>query len=353
MRHRNKLVLLWPFAFITNISLQHADSLGRQVARPSRLLFLLGIFTISAHAEKPTTPSQWLTCLTSQRNALQQFEVEVETWRLDIRGATSSVTYEQGEALLAWFPGLLSQPDLQESDSDGIVSLLVKEVRNRFGGSLQITEARREIHQRDAEQGYYRVWEKLSGALSIFDRRGIWNQDEHEISIGPPPKDSEIEVYLARLGLLLPSSATAEEIFSATPTQATSEMVFRVDMEGSRFRFGCRPWLGMGLVDSIRETSLWEGKEQGLLEKRVWSQLPPMGPMPKEKPYPFFPLVGVELQYHSDTRVESIAVRRVLSVNLDPNTWSSFPKERPPFGWSVLDYRFKPAVEYRFGFQSP
>ncbi len=323
------------------------------MTRISVLLLLYGIFTISAHAEKPSPPPAWIKSLEKQRNALHRFEVEVETWRLDIRGATSSVTYEQGENLLAWFSGLLSQSNLQEADSDEVVSLIVKEVRNRFGGSLQITEALREIYQRDSEQGYYRVWDKFSGALSVFDRRGIWNQDEQEISIGPVPKDSEIEVYLARLGLFLPSSATAEEVLSATPSQATSEMVFRVDMEGSRFRFGCRPWLGMGLVDSIRETSLWDGKEQGLLEKRVWSQLPPMGPMPPELPYPFFPLVGVELQYHSDTKVESIAVRRILSVNLDLNSWSSFPKERPPFGWTILDYRFKPEVEYRFGFQSP
>lgn len=316
-------------------------------------LLLLGIFAVSVHAEKPSPPSSWLACLAKQREALKRLEVEVETWRLNVRAATSSVTFEEGESLLAWIPEVLSRPGFREQDSDEIVSLIVKEIRNRFGGRIPIAEARLEIHQRDADQGYYRVWEKLSGALSIFDRRGIWNQDEHEISIGPAPKESEIEVYMGRLGLFLPSSATAEEVFSATPTQSTGEMVFRVDMEGSRFRFGCRPWLGTGLVDSIREASIWEGKEQGLLEKRIWCQLPLMGPMPVAMPYPFCPLIGAELQYHSNTTIESIAIRRILSLKLDLNVWSSFPKERPPFGWPILDYRFKPEVEYRFGFQSP
>ncbi len=335
------------------MNLQPTASLGRLVKRVTSLLLLLGIFTSSVQPEKPFTPSQWLACLAKQRDALRRLEVEVETWRLDVRAATSSVTFEAGESFLAWIPELPLQPDLSEEDSDEIVSLVVKEARGRFGTHLRITEARREIHQRDTEQGYYRVWDQISGALSVFDRRGIWNQDEHEISLGPAPKASEIEVYLARLGLLLPSSATAEEVISTTPTQATDEMVFRFDMEGSRFRFGCRPWLGTGLVDSIREVSLWEGKEQGLLEKRIWCHLPFMGPMPTEIPYPFCPLIGAELQYHSDTTVESIAIRRILSLKLDLNDWSSFPKERPPFGWPVLDYRFKPEVEYRFGFRSP
>ncbi len=313
---------------------------------------LLGIFAVSASAEKPSPPEAWLACLAKQRDALKCFEVEVETWRLDVRAATSSVTFEQSESFLAWAPSLLTQLNLREEDSDELVSLLVKEARNRFGENIPISEARREIYQRDADQGFYRVWEKLSGALSIFDRRGIWNQDEHEISIGPAPKESEIEVYLARLGLLLPSAATAEEVASATPSQNTNEIVFRVDLEGSRFRFGCDPHSESGLVNSIRETSIYDGKEQGLLEKRIWCQLPPMGPMPAELPYPFNPLVGVELQYQSNGSVESIAIRRILSLKRDLNTWSSFPKERPPFGWPVLDYRFKPEVEYRFGFQS-
>lgn len=337
----------------TDINLQRTSAWRQLSTRLSGLLLLLGIFTISVQAEKPLASAPWLACLAKQREALARFEVEVETWRLDVRGATSSITFEEGESFLASIPEFLSRPGLREEDSDEIVSLLAKEVRTRFGKNIPIAEARLEVHQRDQEQGYYRVWEKISGALSIFDRRGTWNQDEHEISIGPAPKDSEIEVYLARLGLLMPVSATAEQVLGATPSTTTGQLVFAVDMEGSRFRFGCRPWLGTGLVESIREVSIWEGREQGLLEKRVWYQLPLMGPMPEEMPYPFCPLVGAELQYHSDTTVESISIRRILSLKLDLNTWTSFPKERPPFGWSVLDYRFKPEVEYRFGFQTP
>ena len=317
------------------------------------MILIAPIFAVSGFAEKPSLPASWLNRIQAQRKSLDRVEAELESWQFELRDATSAVSYEQGESLLLKIPDLLLEPELDLDRTDSIISRLASEIRTLLGIDVKVADARAEIHQRDSNAGFYRVWDRMTGSLSIFDQRGIWNQDEQELSMGPPPSKAEIEIYLARLGLLIPSEATTEEILSSTPTDAAAELVFRLDLEGSRFRIGCRPWSGSGLVTSLIESSLWDEKEQGYLEKRAWYSWPVIGPRESKEGFPAAPLIGVELQYHSNTSIQDISVLILRSVKLDLGTWSSFPGERPPFGWTILDYRFTPETESRFGVDSP
>jgi hypothetical protein len=287
--------------------------------------------------------------LAKQRDSLSRFEIRSDTWRFAIRNSTSSISFEQAETFLKRIPDILAQARVRAATGEDLVSMLAQETVHLFGTEAEIIELLSEIHQRDETKGFYRAWEQRSGALSFFDRRGSWHQDENEVSLGPPTSDAEIGVYLARLGLLLPKQAVHEEVMEATPAQENSFLAFQMDLEGSRFHFRCQPWKGNGLIESIRETALWEGREQGTLEKRTWYHALPEGPFAPGTEFPACPLAGIEVQYRSDTTLENFAIHLLSGYTKDVTQWTSFPKERPPFGWPVLDYRFKPEVEFQFG----
>jgi hypothetical protein len=313
------------------------------------LSFSLTILAGAATPEK-TTPAHWIARLDKQRDSLRHFEAEIETYRFAVRNSTSAITYEEAETFLTHVPEILSLTPAANARHEALVTELAKEACRVFGVEPEVTEVENEIHQRDSGQAFYRIWERRSKSLSFFDRRGCWHQDDNEITLGPPPGDAEIEIYLARLGLLLPKAAVAEGVLEATPSDANAALAYVLDLEGSRFRFQCQPWKGTGMVKVIQEISLWEGKEQGVLEKRVWFEDPRHAAGKGGGSPPSSPLIGIALQYHSNTSIESFAIHQLVALRETAETWSPFPRERPPFGWPVLDYRFKPEVEFRFGY---
>src|SRR3990172_3604841 len=130
MRKGKKTFPLRITKFITGITLQPSVSL-RRFLPVSGYLLLLGIFTISASAEKPSPPPSWAARLEKQRESLKRFETEVETWRFDVRNATSSVTFEEGDSFLKAIPHLLSRFQESGEDSDETVAHLAKEIRDR------------------------------------------------------------------------------------------------------------------------------------------------------------------------------------------------------------------------------
>ncbi|MCG3199310.1 MAG: hypothetical protein HUU16_13940 [Candidatus Omnitrophica bacterium] len=321
-------------------------------ARLGRILppaCLLLIVACPARAEKTLPPAPWLACLAKQREALARFELELKTSRYDVQGGTTSASYEQGEQLLQETAALFAEARLSGASIETLAHVVERKARVVFGGAFSLVEDRSELHQRAADLGLYRVWNRREGELSIFDRKGSWHQDANEISLGPVVSTGEIETYLARLGLLLPSEAAPESVPESTDQTEGEAMRWILDLGESRFRFGCRPWAGAGLADTIQEVALWDGKEQGVLEKRAWFRVLPFGPLPNEEPYPAIPAFGIELRYHPNTNLATLALHVIVSFQTDPSRWLDFPRERPPFGWPVLDYRFKPEQEYRFG----
>lgn len=322
------------------------------LARLGSLALLCGLSLIvacAARAEKPLPPAPWLARLAKQREALARFEMEVRTLRYEIQGGSTSVSYEQGEALLEETAALFAEARLSGASDENLEAAVERKARTILGGALSVLEDRAEIHQRAADLGLYRVWDRHEGEISVFDSKGSWHQDENEVSLGPVVSTSEIEVYLARLGLMLPSEAAPESVPESTEQAEGEEMRFILDLGESRFRFRCRPWAGAGLPETVQEVAVWDGKEQGVLEKRAWYRVLPFGPLPREEPYPAQPSLGIELRYHPNTTLATIALYRIVSFRFNPSGWLDFPRERPPFGWPVLDYRFKPEHEYRFG----
>lgn len=314
------------------------------------VLGLLLIVAVSAHAEKPSPFPQWEGLIEQQRKSFDRFEFELDSWRFDFRQATSPISYEQAEAFLAEMPALIEKYTASGDSEEELIPFLVGQSHRIFGTMMEVIEVRSEIHQRDATQGSYRVWDRPSGSLSYFDRRGSWHQDANEVSLGPMPSLREIEIYLSRLGLFVPTSATAELVLDATPSGDDKALEYVMDWEGERFWFYCRPWNGTALVDEVREGVVYEGKEQGLLEKRLWYAAPtvPSGTAPV--PFkPTAPIVGIQVQYHADTAIDTLAIYRVSGLRFDPNDWTDLPEQRPPFGWPILDYRFRPETEFRFG----
>jgi hypothetical protein len=225
---------------------------------------------------------------------------------------------------------------------------LIQASRVAFGVEPPAPDVEDTVYQRDSELASFQVWEKNSGSLSIDDRRGSWQQGDGEISIGPPAGQGEIEVSLAKLGLLMPEFAVCEYTPDATPEKSDDAIVYLGDLEGLRLRFGCEPWRGHGLVTTIEESPYWEDVDQGVWEKRRWF-VHAVPPSASGEFIPRVPDFGLEIRYDTDGGVAFWAVCQPVSLKRDTTEWVAFPSERPPFGWSVLDYRFKPEVEYRFG----
>jgi hypothetical protein len=305
------------------------------------------IVTAVARAEKGTMPESWNSILTAHRLRFDRFESQSETYQFDIQDTTHLVSFSQGEEYLTRVGEWISTASGESLLSTEVVTHLSALSQEVFGFEASVSETLSQIHQRDREQGYYRVWDRLTGALAVFDRNGVWQQDRGEISLGPPVSEGEIEVYLAGMGLLVPSISVAETIPPATQEQGSEAyLVHMADLEGVRFRFGSRPWTDSGRVLLTEEFPYWEEIEQGLWEKRQWYEFPQgIG----DASFEGLPALGIELRYDMNSNISGFSIIRVLSFVFDPNQWSAFPRERPPLGWNVLDYRFMPETEYQFG----
>jgi len=322
--------------------------LGRLAAA---LLVVSTILTGDGAAEKSgrALRSEWEERIERQRQALSRAEVETRTWRYDLRDATSAIRFEDGERYLEHIASWLVESGSTEVKNEHFISDLVRKSAAFFGGEPKITEVLTEVHQLDLQNREYKVWEKSRGWLSVFNSRGTWHQDDGSISIGPPGATSEIEICLASLGLFLPHETALVEVLSTTPEDNKMDLEYQLDLEDSHFLFGCRPWLGSGSVYRIEEYSVWEKDEKRLLEKRVW--FPVLGVFktdPQESVHAL-PRLGVEHRYDLHGNLTSYAIHHITALRLDPSDWIEIPKERPPFGWPVLDYRFEPEVEFRFG----
>jgi hypothetical protein len=315
----------------------------------SLALSAISILTATAFAEKVTVLPSWERTLAAQRRNLESFQLEMRTYRFDVREATRKVRFSEGERLFEEAANLADQARTGAGTPEVPLETLIQSSREVFGLEPSAPQVEIALHRRDSELDQYQVWEKNAGDLSIFDRRGSWQQGGGEISIGPPAGRGEIEVYLAKLGLFVPEFAVAEFAPDTTPENESGVLVYLGDWEGLRFRFGCEPWQGHGLVTTIEESPYWEGVEQGVWEKRRWfaSGAPRQASGEASLTLPSF---GLEVRYDSEGAVAFWAVSQPIALTFDKNEWVAFPRERPPFGWSVLDYRFKPEREYRFGY---
>jgi len=286
-----------------------------------------------------------------QRQALGKFELEMETYRFGMEEAASSHSFQQGEEFLARAAEFVASASPQSLTTKRVLTRLVEESQGVFGIESNVNEVSLKVHQRDKEEGFYRTWDTGSGRLEVFDRQGSWQQGEGEISVGPPLGEAEIEISMAELGLMVPSFAALEEIPESTPEKPNAQVFFVADLEGARFRMGGRPWKGRGDITVFEEHPFWEGSEQGLWEKKCWFSVDRDLVRDSSPPLPAVPLLGVEIRYDSNGNLNEYAITRLLALRLDPSDWTPFPAERPPFGWSVFDFRFAPESEFRFGFR--
>jgi hypothetical protein len=323
---------------------------GTAASRVLLTTCLLTILAAESLGGKTALKEEWERMVESQRETLTRFELVTETYRFEILETTESAGFAQGEEFLKSAASLLSEATPGGLASKELLTALFERSHLVFGTDSEVSEVAPELLQRDGDLGFYRVWNQRSGSLSMFDGQGSWRQGEGEISLGPPIGLGEIELYLARLGLMVPSFAAIDEVPNSTPTSQGKHQVYVADLEGARFRVGCQPWLSGGAVSFIEEFPYWEGKEQGIWEKRKWFSVPSSATISGVTTVSFFrPVIGITLRYDSAGSVNEYAITRVIDLRLDPAEWRSFPRERPPFGWTVLDYRFTPELEYRFG----
>lgn len=312
--------------------------------------FLLTILAAESIGGKTAPKEEWERIVESQRQALGRFELATETYRFDIGDTTEPSGFAQGEEFLEQAALVLSEATPGALASKELLSALVERSRRVFGAESEVSEVITEIHQRNRDFGFYRVWNQRSGSLSVFDTRGSWQQGDGEISMGPPVGNGEIEVYLARLGLMVPSFAAVDDVPDSTPDSQEVCQVHVADLEGARFRLGCQPWTSKGSVVFVEEYPYWEGEDQGIWEKRKWFSEQGRATITGGTEVTFSrSTIGIALRYDTSGNVNEYAITRVIDLCLDPAKWRSFPRERPPFGWTVLDYRFTPEVEYRFG----
>ena len=314
------------------------------------LTYLLTILAAESLGGKTALKEEWKRTVESQRETLTRFEIVTETYRFEIPETTDLGGFARGEEFLESAAVVLSEATPGALASKELITVLVERSHRVFGTQAEVSEIIPELHQRDGDLGFYRVWNQRTGSLSIFDSQGSWRQGEGEISLGPPIEHGEVELYLARLGLMIPSFAAILEVPSSTPTSHGEYQMYVADLEGVRFRLGCQPWTGEGAVSIVEEYPFWEGKEQGIWEKRRWFSLPSGTTISGGTDITFSrPTLGITLRYDRAGNVNEYAITRVIDLRLDPAEWRPFPRERPPFGWTVLDYRFTPELEYRFG----
>ncbi len=307
----------------------------------------LGILSVSAFAEKGTLESVWSMNLSNHRNSLEYFEIWTETWRYEIFDSTSPISAEITEDWVDSVQYRISSATVTV-DSRTKFSILVEETRDFFGSPPESAEVLSEVHQRDATGASYRVWERRSGDLSKYESQGTWHQSDGVIALGPPMSEDHIDIFLARLGVLIPESAKALEIPSSTPENEEERIVFQVDSEEVRYRYGCQPWrMGGTRPLSLEEFPMFGDEEGALSERRHFFRF--SGATDNERKVLLQPEAALEFRFGARGELVSYAVIQIHPAVTDPAGWMPFPSSRPPFGWKVLDYRFLPETEFTFG----
>lgn len=307
----------------------------------------LCILSVPAFAEKGTLESEWFDRIAEHRNSLGAFEIWTETWRYEIFDTNAPVSAERSEEWVRSVRDRIRSAS-DRNEPEQAFSLLVEAARDFFESPPASAEVLSEVHQRDSETGAYRVWERRTGALSLYDPMGTWHQSDGVIAIGPVISKDTIEVFLARHGVLIPQSAKALEVPSATPEDEDDFLILQVDSNDLRYRYACRPWKREGVRPvSLEEYPLIEEEEGSLTERRSFFRFSDSSA--PETPLDSLPEAAIEFRYGARGELISYALIRIHEATIERTQWMPFPSSRPPFGWKVLDYRFLPENEFIFG----
>ncbi|MCA9429312.1 MAG: hypothetical protein KC931_01615 [Candidatus Omnitrophica bacterium] len=330
----------------TELSNSHLDSTGFRV-RPIAIVCLLGILSVPALAEKGSPQTEWMATLARGPREFAQFEVWTETWRYEIFDSTAPISIARSEEWIDSLRNRIAQSATGEQEPKEGFSIMVEEARRFFASPPEYADVLSEVHQRDSATASYWVWERRTGDLSKFERQGTWHQSDGVVAIGPALSNEDIEMFLAQLGVLIPEQAKALEVPSSTPEFSGKVLTLQVDQGETRLRMGAQPWKGILGPRYTEKFPLVDQEEEALSEKRHFFRFKKNGDIGSATGA--FPDAAVEFRYDPDGDLISYALIQIHPPELDPDRWRPFPSARPPFGWTVLDYRFLPEKEYIFG----
>ena len=243
--------------------------------------------------------------------------------------------------------GDLARETLEEEGVNRVFASLVEEASRFFATLPEATEVLSEVHQRDARSSSYWIWEGRTGDLSKFEIQGSWHQSDGIAAIGPPLSREEIEIYLMRLGAIVPEGAKTISVPSTTPELESEVFRLQIDREDSRFQMGVRPWEGEVGPVVLEERLLLDGEEGSVSVKKHFFYSG--ASIESETPTYSFPRAAIEFIFDLGGDLIAYSLIQIHPPVLSPEEWRPFPSARPPFGWTILDYRFLPETEYRFG----